>query len=614
MVKRKLEDRKVYWGIINPKGAKDGKNTSFLSEYQLPKIAKTLAGVPIHINHFRFKTDEKDNITGKIAPAGTVLEAKVNEKTGELWASFILEDNKNGNIAHNMLNNLGDKLNAQELSLGYDYAVDPKTKQKLASRITDLSLCWKGARENTVIKGSKPLKEYLGIKEEGDKNKNKNKKTNFEIEWNSLTDQKLNIKEDIEETRKGKTKKELNTILDNMNSNMNEDIKNESGVTDFVNPNEIKVEKYHVHQAKNSMSFSKGRVVTPEYHSAGASGGSLSQNMTDYANSQNVANNLPPPQQKSSLVNEVGKVLQEAASGKRPRETPEMNVSNIVNKLTQENKEETSMDVDTNLVEKNPENLSPDEMKEYLKQVAEQNKKLAQAVQRLNMNKEEREQQDRAELSAIAQNDIAPWVGEILEEEGQDTAENRAAFKGLLNQIIEKPSAAGRGLINVLSAAASRHKKNTAARAQDANKAEEIFQKERRIAQEKEALQKERDELAKQLNNVQASFEKPVVEVTSAAASDEKRTRQDGGFTGQTEARDPLVNMFYQAHLNADREQRLNTSQEVLLNRAKVLAEDWNAFALPEGEELTRQKFGLMPNEDPNYQWPSNDVKRFYEY
>lgn len=617
-MKKKLEDATVYYGVVNPAGEKEGWKTTFPSEYQLPKIAKTLPGVQLHINHFLKKGDQQKGVK-KVAPAGEIIEAMVHPKSGELWASFVIYENThNGNIANNMLNNLGKDKNATGLSLGYRVALDPKTKNKKATQITDLSLCWKGARKNTIIRGKTSLQEYFGIKDNQKNNTLQNKKTKFEEEWKSISDQKkIPIQN---ENEKKDISKDISNILDTMNNNMDQDIKNEAKVIDFAAGSGIHVEKYDTFQAKNVMFATAGKIgVQDEIKEAGASGGNPMSNMTNYVNQQSVQNNLPPNTNNNGggFVREAGKILHEAATGKRQRD--DIDVNQLVNNLTQKPEGQDSMNVDDkNLLEKDPESLTAEELKKYLKLQQKNNNELKNAVQRLNMTVQEREQHDRNEMSKIIQDDIAPWVGEMLEAEGQNTVENRAAMKSLLKQMVEKPNVGSRGLVNFLHAAASNAKKTSANRAQDANKVEEEYQKQRKLAETLKAEQEKRANLEKQLAQLQTSFDTPVenVETIAAAASSDKKTRNDGGFTGRTENRDnnEMLKICFQAHKNADLEQRYNTPDHVLMERAKVLANDWNSFALAEGEDLTYGKFGLFPDQDPNYQWPSRDIQRFYGY
>lgn len=166
MVKRDVKDRKVYYGVVNPVGEDDGKKTTYFTKGELDAIGESMTGVGFHIDH---------NLKGGgAAESGHILEAKVHPKTNQLWASYILYNNHNGNMADNLMNNLGEG-NASELSLGYKFKVDGNG-DVLGHQITDLSLCFKGARDGTIIKGSVPASLYRdGIKDNDLEYHNQNK-------------------------------------------------------------------------------------------------------------------------------------------------------------------------------------------------------------------------------------------------------------------------------------------------------------------------------------------------------------------------------------------------------------------------------------------------------
>ena len=170
MVKRDVKDRKVYYGVVNPVGEDDNAKTTYMTKGQLAAIGESMKEVGFHIDH---------NLKGGgSTESGHVLEAKVHPKTGQLWASYILYDNHNGNMADNMMNNLGDG-NANELSLGYKFKMDANDNV-IGHQITDLSLCFKGARKGTIIKGSIPASLYRdGIKDNTIDESTENKNNSF---------------------------------------------------------------------------------------------------------------------------------------------------------------------------------------------------------------------------------------------------------------------------------------------------------------------------------------------------------------------------------------------------------------------------------------------------
>lgn len=151
--------KKIYYGVVNPPGAEMGKNTTFLDKKQLKQALKVLPNTEVRIDHFLTNDDGKE-----ITPCGRILEAYVHPKTGELWASFVVLDTLNGEVAHYLID---EKTDHQRLglSLGYDFMKDPNTDIVQGHRIKELSICQVPCRKGTYIKGAKTIKEYLGIKE-----------------------------------------------------------------------------------------------------------------------------------------------------------------------------------------------------------------------------------------------------------------------------------------------------------------------------------------------------------------------------------------------------------------------------------------------------------------
>lgn len=137
----------IYHGIINPKGEPNSKITTFLNEHQLKTLSKNIAGVPIKIGHIH-----KDSTGKKIDPSGYILSGHVHPKTGELHCLYFLCDTPNGQIAKKLageVEGVPSHLQMQELSIGNEIVFQKGLP--IANIVNEVSLCWKGARENTKV-------------------------------------------------------------------------------------------------------------------------------------------------------------------------------------------------------------------------------------------------------------------------------------------------------------------------------------------------------------------------------------------------------------------------------------------------------------------------------
>ena len=147
-----MTDRKynVYHGIVNPKAEPTGKWTTYFSEEQIPGLIKELPGLKVYIEHF-----------DKVESSGEVIAAAVHPKTGKLWISCaVYNDTVNGEKA-NLLLNEKNKFKMKDFSLGQT-AVKLKGDLKVIGNIPkEVSICWNGAREGTVIKSKMSKDEYI---------------------------------------------------------------------------------------------------------------------------------------------------------------------------------------------------------------------------------------------------------------------------------------------------------------------------------------------------------------------------------------------------------------------------------------------------------------------
>ncbi len=150
-----MEDNdKIWWGVLNPKGEKDGTKTTYWTEHQLKELPKYLPGCQMLISH----VDEQT--TGKhISPGGTLLAAHVDPKSGKLIGAWTNNKTFMGQIFKAALGANGilhPDYRMNELSIGYNILTQ-KDKDgfdvPIANQPREVSICWAGAREGTHIKG-----------------------------------------------------------------------------------------------------------------------------------------------------------------------------------------------------------------------------------------------------------------------------------------------------------------------------------------------------------------------------------------------------------------------------------------------------------------------------
>ncbi len=193
----------IHFGIVNPKGDDDYTSTTYYTKHQLKLLAPLLRGFPLHINHVT------ENERGEpIEPSGMILHGHIHSKTGALWVAFVRFDTPNGELAGCLLGENGilpEDLRMSELSLGYKVM---KTMQAdgfmepTHNSASEVSICWKGARENTEIRKRFKLDEVLKISQKKDyinKEEDRNK-LNISSHNNKSTDQ--SILQDKEQIRK----------------------------------------------------------------------------------------------------------------------------------------------------------------------------------------------------------------------------------------------------------------------------------------------------------------------------------------------------------------------------------------------------------------------------
>ena len=153
-------DREVHWGVLNPPGEPDDRQTTYWSQSQLERVVPHLQGLPVHISHMT-----ETEAGAPIDACGAVFCSAIHPTTGALYVGVVLNDSVNGKIAQAFR---GDKSLADvpethhlgEFSLGYGVAFTGD-KEVWGNQATEVSLCFKGARENTVIKGKTTIRSLV---------------------------------------------------------------------------------------------------------------------------------------------------------------------------------------------------------------------------------------------------------------------------------------------------------------------------------------------------------------------------------------------------------------------------------------------------------------------
>lgn len=189
---QKDEEKIVYMGVGNPKGESPLYETTYLDTLQLRLLVSQLKDIPMYIEHFTHTNDGKP-----IEPCGKTLGAFMHPNTGELWLGFKTYTNATGTLAKGYLGeDIGDfypeelqgifpdpkSVKMFELSLGHrvDFNVlNDGREVPFANAINEVSICQKGARENTKIKfridvNKKKVDFLSDLKEEPGNKKNQN--------------------------------------------------------------------------------------------------------------------------------------------------------------------------------------------------------------------------------------------------------------------------------------------------------------------------------------------------------------------------------------------------------------------------------------------------------
>lgn len=162
-------DKIIHLGIVNPPLAASTEDTTYFKEGNLK--GDDLVGVPVFIEH-----DTKQ-------PAcGVVVRGAIDDKK-RVWGAFICFDTPEGKLASKLLGEDGTlpgEERLRELSMGYDVDIvkDVELENKMreygielpvlgipnASKVTEVSICKKGAREGTEIKYSMSLTDFVKSK------------------------------------------------------------------------------------------------------------------------------------------------------------------------------------------------------------------------------------------------------------------------------------------------------------------------------------------------------------------------------------------------------------------------------------------------------------------
>lgn len=612
-----LNNKKIYYGVINPKPEKTGKNTTYLTEDQIGGVLEHLPNTPLHIAHFT-KRGREGGETKEVGAAGQVVEAVQHPKTGELWASFVLYDTHNGKVAKTLLEDLGEN-NIGELSLGQTFLKDEDTLEVVANKIDELSICWKGARDNTTIRGAKTIGEYFGIKENKTVSEIQNKKEDLKVDYENRYEQNTHIEE-----------KEAIDLFSGILKNM-DDIKNSSGPTQrdlaqigFANPAVLNsLDSYDKNLAKRTLS------INPTAASAQPAPPQQQQNQAPLPPQTNVAppSTVAPPELPAALANkrsreeieEEQRNIQKNAQEIASRIVPLSGSSNMQVDQTPKPNQQPHSTLPSNFSE------LPEETQKHLLMVEEQHKKLLEQ-NKIFQEKQERERIRESHVLKEKLNKATPFIAKILETEkdGEKTAAQKEAMTNFLSSLVQNPGSSGKHLTEFLSVAGKAFDDLDGIRARDAKQIEEAHQQQLQMSDRLNSLAAENKKLQQQLENSKVAFqsrEERFSQVESAAAANPNKRHNDGngGFNGMLkeveQKMDKYENICYRAHKAVDRMQGHNTPDHILQQRAKILASDEKKFRLPDGELLEYNQLGYFPNENPQqYEWPSPQIAHKYGY
>lgn len=151
-MKKKYLENTVCIGVLNPKGEPDGKQTTYFTQSELKRAEqifndKNRAPIKVYINHVLKNKDGKE-----VEPSGEIINAKIRDDNGKLYVAAMLYDNENGKLASKLVND--KNIPMRNFSMGYKvfFKNDAKGNLNVINKeVSEVSLCYRGAREDTLI-------------------------------------------------------------------------------------------------------------------------------------------------------------------------------------------------------------------------------------------------------------------------------------------------------------------------------------------------------------------------------------------------------------------------------------------------------------------------------
>lgn len=506
------EEDFVYYGILNPVGEDDGADSTYWEKQQLQQVAPMLTGLNLYINH-QTHTQKGE----EILPCGKVLGAGMDEK-GRLWCAVLpFKEDKNGQLANHFLSHGSDKFKMAEFSMGYDVAYNEEDKA-IGNRPTEVSICFQGAREGTRIKGRLPFKDFLRdglsreyVMEEGDhkeeetfsapdfQNYNKDTKEDAKTHTKELPE----IISDTEELI-ADLNLENQTIRRRMDTTGNSSkeidgsklvgrhgaviIPTPQGWNGDAQPQEGKKTSSQQQDVMRNSRFEGMR--EPQFRIPQQPQQQVHRVVQAAASGQmevDQAAAAPPTQQQQAPMKPVtGEVISSQMDALLQEVFPDGLPQDVDEGQGGEQQTTTAMPTPSapalaQINEAQLSGASPEEIKQLLLKLTEQNQNLSRELQRATISDKERAQADELEIKEN-QAKILPFIKKIQEVKGEANNLKRHNPKMLefMNHLVDKPGLGSLAISNYLSAAASLCADQENALKRSADKLESEYQADQR--------------------------------------------------------------------------------------------------------------------------------------
>ena len=540
---KNLKGPDVYYGVLNPKGEKNGSDTTYFEENQLKQIASELEGLDLYINH---QTENKKG--EEIRPCGKVIGSAL-DKEGKLWCAVVPFDDANGNLAKHFLDHDKKEFQMGSFSMGYDVAMNGNGKV-IGNRPTEVSICFEGARKGTQIMGKIPLKEFL---QKGSMTISKYKEENpsddqIKTQVDTPTDQKY-IK-DTNETNLS----DIEQLVETMNVQQQNTNTDEVDSSKFVGrngsviiPPAVPVDMSKIPPVKNYTPEPKFEVVR--------AAASTEQEATPQPPQPSAATEVPasvntPSTTPAQEVSQLDSLLNEVFPNGLPKDAPTQEQQDSpIDKTILPNVEDIKF----------PEDVSTGELKKMLLELSSKYEDL----KRSGASDKERDEIDTLEKREKWKK-IIPMIEKIQEIDDGSLKKFAPKWEELRNTLMEKPGMGSLAITNLLSAAASLVDNGSKAQKRSADTLEAEYQTKRKmqkvISLQNDQINKLRSEVDT-FKNSKSMFEVPNERVVVKAAA----SNQLAPSVSQ-EDQDFMNSAFFQA---ASRDNHAGRGSNVVMARAK---------------------------------------------